>query len=189
MSHVPSQHLGLWVKELQVWGSILHPKKKAAATGMNAAVTTIQNLRVQSGGSENSIAAANSLLDGTRAQEKKSCLMLRTPAGRFCFVAVGAHKLQQGGARYIQANQLVLISRLTLFTLTLNSPVSTWTGLMFSHKKKKKRTWRRTECARLRACLIFKWFNDRLSISAQPSFLGVGGAVPPVKRHRSGWEI
>lgn len=134
MSHVPSQRLGLWVKELPVWGSILHPKKKAAPSGMNMAVTTIQNLRVQSGGSENSIAAANSL------QEKKSCLMLQTPAGRFCFVAVGAHKLQQGGggAHYIQANQLILMSRLTLFTLTLNSPVSTWTGLMFSHKKKKK---------------------------------------------------
>lgn len=75
----------------------MHLKKKAAPSGMNMAVTTIQNLRVQSGGSENSIAAANSLLDGTRAREKKSCLMLRTPAGRFCFVAVGAHKLQQGG--------------------------------------------------------------------------------------------
>lgn len=41
-----------------------------------------------------------------------------------------------------------------------------------------KKTWRRTACARLHACLIFKWLNDRLSISTQPSFLGVGGAVP-----------
>lgn len=36
-------------------------------------------------------------------------------------------------------------------------------------------------CARPHACLIFKWFNDRLSISTQPSFLGVGGALPQLK--------
>lgn len=88
--------------------------------------------RVQIGGSENSIAAANSLLDGKKLPNAANACRDISLCGRWGSQALG------GGARYIQANQLILMSRLTLFTLALNSPVSTWTGLVFSHKKKKK---------------------------------------------------